>query len=432
MVYPYANPLAGLTTGQTVPIYAVPNDGYQFKQWVSYGGAVLASSLRQDTTVTLTGVSPALVGAQFVSTIPFYSLTVTNDGHGVTSPSGTSSNMIEGTLRSLSAVPLNSPAPGYVFDRWTPSAGIANPGDKATSIIVDGNKTVTAMFKRMWSLTVNHAFGPGMGPYASNMVDGAWVTVTVPSATLDTGGSFRYRCTGWTGGSGSIPETGVYLSYGPWDVATNCSIDWTWAKQYPVTVVFGPGGLTAPLSGETWSDEGSVITLTAVAAAGNDFVKWTVGTNVMTSSTITLTINAPLVATATFAHNADRVTNNVPVWWLDQYGLTNFDADAMRDVDHDGAITWQEWVAGSDPTNRNSVFRFMEAVGRLGQSVVVRWPSISNRVYGVARSTNLVLGTNGFLTLPGATNLPATPTMNSYTDAVQGVGPYFYKIEVHE
>lgn len=128
----------------------------------------------------------------------------------------------------------------------------------------------------------------------------------------------------------------------------------------------------------------------------------------------------------------DLATNNVPKWWLVQYGLTNFNTDAMRDVDHDGMLTWQEWVAGCDPTNINSVFRFTSADRASGQGMVIRWPSISNRFYSLMRSTNLVFGANGFFTLPGASNMPATPAINCYTDAVQGVGPYFYRINVRE
>jgi hypothetical protein len=129
---------------------------------------------------------------------------------------------------------------------------------------------------------------------------------------------------------------------------------------------------------------------------------------------------------------ANLATNNVPQWWLAHYGLTNLNVDALRDVDHDGMLTWEEWVAGCDPTNKASVFRFASAGGAPGQGNVIRWPSISNRFYGLTRSTNLVLGTNGFLVLPGASNMPATPAMNSYTDDVQGVGPYFYRINVRE
>ena len=131
-------------------------------------------------------------------------------------------------------------------------------------------------------------------------------------------------------------------------------------------------------------------------------------------------------------YTTELATNNVPKWWLVQYGLTNFDADAMSDVDHDGMLTWQEWVAGCNPTNGDSVFEFTGAVPSSSQGIVIRWPSISNRFYNLSRATTLLSGTNVFIILPDASNMPATPIVNSYTDMVQGVGPYYYRIDVRE
>jgi len=102
------------------------------------------------------------------------------------------------------------------------------------------------------------------------------------------------------------------------------------------------------------------------------------------------------------------------------------------DSDHDGMNNWQEYVSGTDPKSPASVFHFTSTARAPGQGVVVRWPSISNRFYNLNRATNLIAGTNTFTILPGASNMPATPTENTYTDAVQGVGPYFYRIDVRE
>jgi hypothetical protein len=131
-------------------------------------------------------------------------------------------------------------------------------------------------------------------------------------------------------------------------------------------------------------------------------------------------------------YNGERATNNVPKWWLAQHGLTNFNADAMGDGDHDGMFTWQEWVAGSDPTTNGSVFQFRSVGVSPGQGAVIRWPSIPNRFYNLSRSTNLLSGTNMFSILPGAAGMPATPPENVYTDPVEGFGPFYYKISVYE
>lgn len=129
---------------------------------------------------------------------------------------------------------------------------------------------------------------------------------------------------------------------------------------------------------------------------------------------------------------ADLATNSVPHWWLAQYGFTNFNTDALGDADQDGLSTWEEWVAGCEPTSSNSVFRFTGASSYTGQAVVVRWPSVPNRFYDLRRATNILGGTNAFIIVPGASNMPATPAMKVYTDTVSEGGPYFYRVDVHE
>lgn len=66
-----------------------------------------------------------------------------------------------------------------------------------------------------------------------------------------------------------------------------------------------------------------------------------------------------------------------------------------------------------------------------GVGIVLRWPSISNRLYDVLWSTNLLAGTQGFT--PMVTNLPATPTVNIYTDTVHTLNLNgFYRIRVNQ
>jgi len=119
---------------------------------------------------------------------------------------------------------------------------------------------------------------------------------------------------------------------------------------------------------------------------------------------------------------------NTPYSWLAQHGLTNFNVDAMADADRDELPTWQEYLSGTNPTNSNSVFKI---TGRSvnAQGTVIRWSSASNRFYNLSRTTNLL---QSFAAVAGATNLPATPPENVYTNPAPTAGPAFYKISVHE
>jgi hypothetical protein len=110
-------------------------------------------------------------------------------------------------------------------------------------------------------------------------------------------------------------------------------------------------------------------------------------------------------------------TNNVPKWWLVQYGLTNFNTDAMNDVDFDGLKTWQEYIAGTVPTNKNSCLRVISPLQN-----VIDWDTVSGRVYSVYWTTNLM---NVFQCLES--NIPWT--RSSFTNST-AVPCGYYKIGV--
>ena len=119
--------------------------------------------------------------------------------------------------------------------------------------------------------------------------------------------------------------------------------------------------------------------------------------------------------------------------WLASYGLpTNGSADYL-DADNDVLNNWQEYVAGTDPTNASSVFKITSAQAVSGTQLVLRWSSVSNRVYDVTRATNLAAGIGAFVPVPGATNLAPTPPVNTWTDSVsRASAPAFYRLRVHQ
>ena len=107
-------------------------------------------------------------------------------------------------------------------------------------------------------------------------------------------------------------------------------------------------------------------------------------------------------------------TNGVPKAWLADNGWTNnFDAAATNDADGDHVATWEEYYAGTDPTNSSSFFQCLE-ISRtnfptLGK--IIRWNAVSGRVYAIEASTNLATGWQEL------TNHLAAP-INSWTDTV--------------
>jgi hypothetical protein len=118
--------------------------------------------------------------------------------------------------------------------------------------------------------------------------------------------------------------------------------------------------------------------------------------------------------------------------WLASYGLPSNGSADYLDTDGDGMNNWQEYLAGTNPTNAGSVFRITSGQVISGTGFIVRWSSVSNRLYDVMRSTNLASGAGGFVPLASATNLAGTPPQNTWTDsASQAAGSVFYRVKVH-
>jgi hypothetical protein len=119
--------------------------------------------------------------------------------------------------------------------------------------------------------------------------------------------------------------------------------------------------------------------------------------------------------------------------WLASYGLPSDGSADYLDSDGDGMNNWQEYVAGTNPTNANSVFKITSAQMIPGGQFVLSWFGVSNRMYDVMRGTNLAAGAGGFLPLSGATNLTGTPPANTWTDSVSGAStPAFYRVKAHQ
>jgi hypothetical protein len=125
---------------------------------------------------------------------------------------------------------------------------------------------------------------------------------------------------------------------------------------------------------------------------------------------------------------ADVAPQGTPEPWLAERGLTNALGEVQEsgDSDRDGLTAWMEFVAGTDPTNAVSFLAITNLFRAGGSGFVLSWPSVSNRIYGLDRSTNLA--STGFGAI--ATNLPATPPLNVHTDALPGIGGAFYRVRV--
>ncbi len=143
-------------------------------------------------------------------------------------------------------------------------------------------------------------------------------------------------------------------------------------------------------------------------------------------------------ATLTVADaTTDSDSDGIPDWWMrilfgHPTGRPDDCSRAQDDADGDHATTWQEYMAGTDPTNPASCFGIVgisNAVSLVSAGPVIRWASVTGKFYTLERATNLHLRPPFDFTV--LSNLTATPPENTATDTTAtGTGPYFYRILV--
>ncbi|MCS6772392.1 MAG: PKD domain-containing protein [Kiritimatiellae bacterium] len=96
--------------------------------------------------------------------------------------------------------------------------------------------------------------------------------------------------------------------------------------------------------------------------------------------------------------------DGIPDQWEARYVKQLSVMGSSSDLDGDGMLDREEYLAGTDPRSAASWLRIS------GDATALRWPSHSNRLYFVDRATDLLVG--AWFTI--ATNLSAQPPTNSW------------------
>jgi len=225
-----------------VTLTATPASGWRFDHWEDDAtGTSATTALTMDDDKSVTAV--------FVRQ---YTLTVEVTGEGTVDPSsGPYDEDDEVTLTATAAS-------GWVFDHWEGDlSGTTNPA----TIVIDTGKTVRAVFKELFSLTVMYVGQGTVDPNGGTYADGT-------ELSLSAAGAVGWRFDHWEDDlSGTDnPETLT--------IDADKLVTAVFVEQMTLTItVVGQGSVETNPSG-TQFDEGAEVELTAVPDEGWQFSHW--------------------------------------------------------------------------------------------------------------------------------------------------------------
>jgi len=183
-----------------------------------------------------------------------------------------------------------------------------------------------------------------------------------------------------------LPAAPTGVSAGDGASTASVAVSWTsasYATGYKVYRYTSSASNSASVVGSVASTSFSDTT----ATPGALYYYWVKATNTTGSSAFSAYDTGVRLAPYT-------VTTEVPVpfAWLDAYGLVtggDYEAAALADTDGDGYAAWQEYVAGTVPTNANSIF--LAFIAFSNNAPVITWsPDLgTTRVYTVEGKSSL-------------------------------------------
>jgi YD repeat-containing protein len=166
--------------------------------------------------------------------------------------------------------------------------------------------------------------------------------------------------------------------------------------------------------------------VSAVPAAHYRFVRWSDGAT--GNPRTDLNVTASRSFTAEFA--AEKAVRGTPHWWIEGYGLRSggltYDQAELTDTDSDDSAAWQEFAAGTDPTDGSSRLRISAVIADVPATVTFTPASVA-RLYTLQSATNLVGA--AWTDVPGQGPRPGTGGQDAMSDS-SGAPSRFYRVKV--
>ena len=286
------------------------------------------------------------------------------------------------------------------------------------------------------TVTNNSARPSGGGAYASTLNNCLLMGNSAAAYAPYGGGTYNSALNNCTVVSNSAAGTWPYGGGAYSGIANNSILYFNTASNGPNYNFPGPNALNSCC---TTPDPGAAGNITSAPlfvdfAAGNLRLQSNSpcinsGNNTWVYSAIDFD-NSPRVAGGTVDIGAYEFPVSASPYstWLQHYGLLGDGSADYSDADHDGLNNWQEWIAGTNPTNALSVLKITSATHANDLAgTLVTWSSQNTRTYYVQRS--VALSPAAFATIQD--NIAGQAGLTSFTDTnAVGLGPFFYRVGV--
>ncbi|MDY6987571.1 MAG: hypothetical protein SWQ30_05880, partial [Thermodesulfobacteriota bacterium] len=181
--------------------------------------------------------------------------------------------------------------PGWEFVNWT--GDVADPNAESTTVTLDGDKTVTANFTQLYTLTMAVNGSGTTTPVIGDHTYPAGTEVDISAIESVAGWDF----VNWTGDvADPNAESTTVTVDGDKTVTANFT-----NSSYTLTMAVSGNGETDPAVGEHTYTAGTVVDISATALGDSHFVSWTGDVAEPNFVTTTVTVDGDKTVTARFS-----------------------------------------------------------------------------------------------------------------------------------